>query len=174
MSNPTRCDDHRRNHDLYRMRDLSGRLLYIGVTNGGLRRFMEHAKDKTWWLEVASIDIEHVHCSRQAIEMLEREAIKSESPLYNVTHNQGQPLPPPVAPVVPAPVAPVSEPTVEELQPGWCSVGDRVTHLHFGDGWVCDLWNHGTDDEGVTIQFDGIGEKHLATKWAALRIVGAL
>jgi len=92
MNHDSTVTDDRRNHDLYRMRDLSGRLLYIGVTNGGLRRFMEHSKDKTWWREVDTINVEHVHCSRQAIEMLEREAIKSESPLYNVAHNN-EPLP---------------------------------------------------------------------------------
>lgn len=86
------ADVDRRNHDLYRMRDLSGRLLYIGVTNGGLRRFMEHSKDKTWWREVDTINVEHVHCSRQSIEMLEREAIRSERPIYNVAHNS-EPLP---------------------------------------------------------------------------------
>lgn len=80
--------DDRRLHDIYRMRDLSGRLLYIGVTNGGLRRFMEHAKDKTWWREVTTIDIEHVHCSRSVIETIEREAIQAERPLYNVVHNE--------------------------------------------------------------------------------------
>jgi len=92
MNHDSTAIDDRRNHDLYRMRDLSGRLLYIGVTNGGLRRFMEHSKDKTWWREVDTINVEHVHCSRQAIEMLEREAIKSERPLYNVAHNN-EPLP---------------------------------------------------------------------------------
>jgi predicted GIY-YIG superfamily endonuclease len=86
-SNASALTTDRRNHDLYRMRDLSGRLLYIGVTNGGLRRFMEHAKDKTWWREVSTIDVEHVHCSRSAIELLEREAIQNERPLYNVVHN---------------------------------------------------------------------------------------
>lgn len=80
------------------MRDLSGRLLYVGVTNGGLRRFMEHAKDKTWWREVAQIDVEHVHCSRRVIEDIEREAIRTERPLYNVAHNVVRvELPPPVA-----------------------------------------------------------------------------
>ena len=94
-------------HDIYRMRDLSGRLLYIGVTNGGLRRFMEHAKDKTWWREVAQIDVEHVHCSRPVIEAIEREAIRTERPLYNVTHNVGRvelPPPPPANPPTPAEV----------------------------------------------------------------------
>lgn len=80
-------DSDQRLHDIYRMRDLSGRLLYVGVTNGGLRRFMEHSKDKTWWREVAQIDVEHVHCSRAIIEAIEREAIKTERPLYNVIHN---------------------------------------------------------------------------------------
>lgn len=85
--------DDRRLHDIYRMRDLSGRLLYVGVTNGGLRRFMEHSKDKTWWREVTQIDVEHVHCSRSVIEMIEREAIQAEAPLYNVAHNRTTELP---------------------------------------------------------------------------------
>jgi predicted GIY-YIG superfamily endonuclease len=95
MTTDTTTD--RRLHDIYRMRDLSGRLLYVGVTNGGLRRFMEHAKDKTWWREVASIDIEHIHCSRSVIEAVEREAIQNERPLYNVVHNRPAvaELPPP-------------------------------------------------------------------------------
>jgi predicted GIY-YIG superfamily endonuclease len=105
----TSVHDDRRLHDIYRMRDLSGRLLYIGVTNGGLRRFMEHSKDKTWWREVTQIDVEHVHCSRSIIESIEREAIRTERPLYNVTHNTGRTLPPPVTTKVttPAPLADV-------------------------------------------------------------------
>ena len=132
MNHDSTVTDDRRNHDLYRMRDLSGRLLYIGVTNGGLRRFMEHSKDKTWWREVDTINVEHVHCSRQAIEMLEREAIKSESPLYNVTHNQGQPLPDPVAPVAPALPAPINEAHPSEH-------AEIVNGLHVGQQAVDDL-----------------------------------
>jgi predicted GIY-YIG superfamily endonuclease len=101
--------DERRLHDIYRMRDLSGRLLYVGVTNGGLRRFMEHAKDKTWWREVATIDIEHVHCTRPVIEAMEREAIQLERPLYNVTHNVSRAELPPPPPVNPPTVTEVAE-----------------------------------------------------------------
>ncbi|WP_395159053.1 hypothetical protein [Ilumatobacter sp.] len=86
LADPT---DDRRLHDLYRMYDIAGRLLYVGVTNGGLRRFMEHSKDKTWWREVDSIKVEHAHCTRSVIERMERDAIVAESPLYNVAHNHG-------------------------------------------------------------------------------------
>lgn len=77
----------RRLFDLYRMTDHSGRLLYIGISNDSLRRSKEHSKDKTWWREVANIEIEHIHCSRSMVEQLEREAIVDESPIYNVKHN---------------------------------------------------------------------------------------
>jgi len=91
----------RRNHSLYRMRDISGRLLYVGRSNNGLRRFMEHSKDKTWWREVATIDVEHVFCSLEVISALEMETIKAERPLYNVAGN----VAPAVAPRgLPAPV----------------------------------------------------------------------
>jgi hypothetical protein len=101
----------RRNHSLYRMRDISGRLLYVGRSNNGLRRFMEHSKDKTWWREVATIDVEHVFCSLEVISALEMETIKAERPLYNVTGNV-TPQPAPSAalprPLAPAPIDPLT------------------------------------------------------------------
>lgn len=98
---PDPSPDDRRLYDLYRMHDISGRLLYVGVSNAGLRRFGEHSKDKTWWREVSRIDVEHAFCTRSVIEQMERDAIKAEQPLYNVVHNADTgntftPSPPPL------------------------------------------------------------------------------
>lgn len=181
----TSVRDERRLHDIYRMRDLSGRLLYIGVTNGGLRRFMEHAKDKTWWREVAQIDVEHVHCSRPVIESIEREAIRSERPLYNVVHNvdRGElPAPTPNFTTDGATfilddvdlddlTATPRPPMVPLNDAVW--VGDIVRHPAFGIGRVTQALGIGEKRE-LTIKFnDKVGTKYLAAAWAPLEIIEA-
>lgn len=39
-------------HALYRFRDDSGALLYVGITNNPGRRWTEHQKSKPWWHQV--------------------------------------------------------------------------------------------------------------------------
>lgn len=172
--------DQPRNHDIYRMRDLSGRLLYIGVTNGGLRRFMEHSRDKTWWREVSTIDVEHVHCRREVIERIERDAIKDERPLYNIVHNESC-RPDPHSWEPPAEHVKQSQ-TPRRAQLGARAIkaafgghelanGDRVAHVVFGEGTIIAIDGEGDKAEAV-INFSGVGLKHLSLHWAPLKKIG--
>ena len=70
---------------LYRMRDASGRLLYVGISDSFVRRLAQHQRRKDWWSEIASVALTH-YPTRSAAEKAERDAIKSERPLHNITH----------------------------------------------------------------------------------------
>ena len=73
-------------HVLYRFYDVSGALLYVGITAKPIRRFRDHQKTKDWWLEVSRIDVENFS-SRIELIYGERRAIVHEKPLYNITYN---------------------------------------------------------------------------------------
>lgn len=75
-------------HILYRFFDIDEVLLYVGITNNPARRWAKHEKDKSWWLEVTDIQLEHFN-SREEVEKAEIEAIKNEKPLYNIKHSLG-------------------------------------------------------------------------------------
>lgn len=75
-----------RPHALYRFYDRSDVLLYVGITMDLPKRLKAHRKEKPWWLEISSITVEP-HESRAAALDAEAEAIRSEKPLYNTTHN---------------------------------------------------------------------------------------
>lgn len=68
---------------LYRFFDSAGVLLYVGVTDEVATRWRTHAKTRPWWIQVATITLEH-HASRAAVLDAELAAIKAERPLYNV------------------------------------------------------------------------------------------
>lgn len=72
---------------LYRFSDAAGQLLYIGISINAAARAAQHKHDKNWWPDVATMTIETHDVDRQAIEAIERDAIKRERPRYNVTHN---------------------------------------------------------------------------------------
>ena len=71
---------------LYRFYDANHRLLYVGITGAGWGRWLQHARDKDWWIEVAHSNVEHYPTRREALEA-ERETIITERPIYNITHN---------------------------------------------------------------------------------------
>jgi len=73
-------------HALYRFFDRTDVLLYIGITVNLPARLMQHRGEKPWWLSIARVDVEYFP-TRQAALDAEREAIKSECPLFNDTHN---------------------------------------------------------------------------------------
>jgi predicted GIY-YIG superfamily endonuclease len=73
-------------HALYRFFDISGQLLYAGITMNPSRRWAKHRDEKPWWHDVANITIE-THPGRKAVLTAERHAIQTERPLYNVNHN---------------------------------------------------------------------------------------
>lgn len=70
---------------VYRFRDASGRLLYVGATSAGPKRWGEHALVQPWWPEVATVQVEH-HDSLDAAFAAEASAIRTEDPLHNHVH----------------------------------------------------------------------------------------
>ncbi|MFJ3601877.1 GIY-YIG nuclease family protein [Streptomyces anulatus] len=71
---------------VYRLRDNTQQLLYVGISDDPLRRWPEHAKDKPWWQDVANFSIEWFGSRPEALTA-EALAIKSERPLHNIVHN---------------------------------------------------------------------------------------
>ncbi len=71
---------------LYRFFDKNARLLYVGVSSTGPKRWKEHSKGRTWWHEVSSSTIEHF-ATRELALAAERTAIIAEKPVYNRQHN---------------------------------------------------------------------------------------
>lgn len=75
-------------HWLYWFYDLHGELLYIGITNSGVKRMEQHGAEKEWWMEVSRVDVEH-YATREEAEEAERAAIRRYRPKFNDTHNRG-------------------------------------------------------------------------------------
>lgn len=80
-------DGSQRLHVLYRFRDKRGHLLYVGQSNDALRRAGEHRRGKDWIGSVVLMEWEWVPADK--VDELERRAIESEHPRYNVQHNRG-------------------------------------------------------------------------------------
>lgn len=82
-------------HTLYRFFDADGELLYVGITCDPGSRFKQHRRGKSWWHEIARIELEQFS-SRVELEQAEREAIPKENPKYNINLRRGgTPAPPP-------------------------------------------------------------------------------
>lgn len=71
---------------VYRLADELGLLLYVGVAVDVGRRFMQHARHKRWWPQVAHVDLELFATRFEALDA-ERLAIINERPIYNQVHN---------------------------------------------------------------------------------------
>ncbi|MGW6741681.1 GIY-YIG nuclease family protein [Streptomyces sp. NPDC055025] len=71
---------------LYRLYDKTDQLLYVGIASDPKNRWYRHATDKEWWPEVATRDVEWFD-SREQASAAEVNAITSEKPLHNRTHN---------------------------------------------------------------------------------------
>jgi predicted GIY-YIG superfamily endonuclease len=67
---------------LYRLLAKDGTLLYIGVTGNPVERWRSHAQRKTWWPQVATIEVEDHSRLRNTLEA-ERRAIRQEHPVHN-------------------------------------------------------------------------------------------
>jgi predicted GIY-YIG superfamily endonuclease len=72
---------------VYRLRDADGALLYVGIAGNPGRRFEQHAGEKPWWGDVATVGLAHYE-SREAAAAAEMAAIKEERPRYNVVGNR--------------------------------------------------------------------------------------
>ena len=115
-----------RNHVLYRMYDVSRRLLYVGITANFDSRMDSHRGLKPWWQDVATIEVQHF-TSRTAVERAERNAIQTERPAFNVTHaprelRPPRPAPPPAPPKVTA-TFPLEQPLWDALKPAAFAAG---------------------------------------------------
>jgi predicted GIY-YIG superfamily endonuclease len=58
-------------------------LLYVGITHSLRVRFAQHAKEKSWWPEVAKRTAEWYGSEREA-RRAETAAIRDEMPLHNI------------------------------------------------------------------------------------------
>lgn len=73
---------------LYRYFDADDQLLYIGITGDLAVREVSHIRDSSWMEFAARSTIERYPTRRDALDA-ERDAIETERPLFNVTHNEG-------------------------------------------------------------------------------------
>ncbi|NIL77676.1 hypothetical protein RhoFasB10_03827 [Rhodococcus sp. B10] len=77
--------DDVRNHFVYRAFDKDGRLLYVGCSSRPLTRWNEHRSSSPWWTSKArTFRMQGPYCYRTA-RGIEREALRSEDPLYGWT-----------------------------------------------------------------------------------------
>lgn len=74
---------------LYRSFNESGELLYVGISMRMAQRIKEHDKFSGWFEKTAKITLEW-HASRSDAIIAEREAIKTERPIFNIQHNTEQ------------------------------------------------------------------------------------
>lgn len=66
---------------LYRHFNSSGDLLYVGISACAMKRIAEH-KNSSWVLDIARIELQYFE-ERGAAREAEKQAIKSEMPLFN-------------------------------------------------------------------------------------------
>lgn len=71
---------------VYRLFDAEAQLLYVGVAVDPRVRWGVHAREKTWWPEVAHRTVEWFD-DRPSAEAAEVAAIVTEAPRYNVEHS---------------------------------------------------------------------------------------
>lgn len=70
---------------VYRLYGGAGELLYVGMSNAPLERFIEHRDAKAWWPDVETYSIEWF-MTRSEAENAEAAAIKDEWPVHNIAH----------------------------------------------------------------------------------------
>lgn len=68
---------------VYRFYDADDKLLYVGITKNLPRRLAAHTKTKEWWLNVASIKLEHFK-NRESARLRE----KTYTMFLNPEHNK--------------------------------------------------------------------------------------
>lgn len=72
---------------LYRHYAADGTLLYVGISLSWPARTRAHSHYSLWFAQVSRVEIERFQ-SREAALDAERDAIRSESPKFNVIHNR--------------------------------------------------------------------------------------
>jgi hypothetical protein len=73
---------------VYVARGVDGELLYVGITNGHMRRWREHLGRKPWASEVRSMEVQAEGLTEREAREMERDLIREDRPLYNVVHNR--------------------------------------------------------------------------------------
>lgn len=74
---------------VYRHYDVTGQLLYVGITNNYRLRCEQHADTKHWWWRVdPQRSTTQEFPNRPAALLAEGLAIRAERPLFNVVHNR--------------------------------------------------------------------------------------
>lgn len=73
---------------VYRIYAADGTLIYVGVTDRGQRRQVEHINSKQWAREMAETHWEHYESREKALSR-ERELIITQHPKYNLIHHAG-------------------------------------------------------------------------------------
>ncbi|YCK35166.1 hypothetical protein ACNF49_14085 [Actinomadura sp. ATCC 39365] len=78
---------------VYQYFGAGGALLYIGVTDRGIRRTHEHAESKPWWPLTTGCTIEHYPNRDEALAR-EADLIRRFRPPFNQQHNpdRGKPI----------------------------------------------------------------------------------
>lgn len=72
-----------RPHDVYRVRDAAGNLLYVGCSVNAFKRVQQHkAEYQPWFPAAATVDIEQYSDFRSG-RLVEALAIAEENPLWN-------------------------------------------------------------------------------------------
>ena len=81
MSRRTRLYDMK--HDVYRVRDNHGALLYVGCSVNAFKRIHQHKNEyQPWFPLAATVDIVQ-YCDRTSARYVEAHAIKNEAPIWN-------------------------------------------------------------------------------------------
>lgn len=70
--------------DVYRVRDVNGDLLYVGISVNFFSRAKEHRTYSSWWPLACDGTLE-TYSTRRDAEIVEARAIRDESPRFNVT-----------------------------------------------------------------------------------------
>lgn len=69
----------------------AGEVLYVGISVDPQQRWQQHEDDKPWWPEVTETELVAWHRTRAQALKAEASAIHEFQPVYNATHNYGNP-----------------------------------------------------------------------------------
>ena len=74
-------------NQLYRHFDAKGNLLYVGISLNAINRLLQHKEHADWFENIANVTIDKFESRELAIKA-EILAIKTEKPIYNISHNK--------------------------------------------------------------------------------------
>src|SRR5262249_46531345 len=79
--------DRKTTYCIDRLYDGHNGLLYIGISKQGISRLKAHCKQQSWAQEICFIDIQDCADEKAAAIAIEKRAIITEKPKYNIVHN---------------------------------------------------------------------------------------